>query len=197
MITILKFQEIHAALNIEPDNHVRTSYNVMSVLTGKSVDEYRQMPWMDFLKEQESVTFPTIGDMPDEWVKEFEVNGEKFFVTQYTTDWNTEQFVSMQTFTKDKEGIVFNLHNILATLCYKEKGEDINLTEFNRRAKLFQENLDVRIAYPIGFFFAMTLLALSKTTAFYSTMKKRLIKLKWMKLKKKIGSLISGGGITR
>lgn len=197
MITILKFQEIHAALNIEPDNAIRTSYNVMSVLTGKSVDEYRQMKWADFLKEQEEITFPTIGDMPEEWVKEFEVKGEKFYVNQFASDWNTEQFINMQTFTKDKEGIVFNLHNILATLCYKEKGEDINLTEFNRRAKLFQENLDVRLAYPIGFFFAVILSELSKTTAYYSMVKKKLIQLKWRKLKRLIGSLINGDGTTR
>lgn len=197
MITILKFQEIHAALNIEPDNQIRTSYNVMSVLTGKSVEEYRQMKWADFLKEQEEITFPTIGDMPDKWIKEFEVNGEKFYVNQFVTDWNTEQFISMQTFTKDKEGIVFNLHNILATLCYKQKGEDINLTEFNRRAKLFQENLDVMVAYPIGFFFAATLSALSKTTAFYLAMKKLKMKQKVRQLKRKIGSILSGVGIAR
>jgi hypothetical protein len=197
MITILKFQEIHAALNIEPENDIRTSYNVMSVLTGKSVDEYRQMAWLDFLKEQESITFPTIGDMPDEWVKEFEVDGEKFYVNQFVTDWNTEQFINMQTFTKDQDDIVFNLHSILATLCYKEKGEDINLTEFNRRSKLFHENLDIRTAYPIGFFFAMILSQLSKTMVFSLMMKKLKIKLKWKQLKRKIGFMINGVGTTQ
>lgn len=197
MITILKFQEIYSALNIEPDNEIRTAYNVMSVITGVSVDEYRQMKWKDFEKAQKKVTIPSISDMPNEWVKEFEVKGERFHVNQFVTDWNTEQFISMQTFTKDKEGIVFNLHNILATLCYKEKGELVSQSEFERRASLFQEHLDIMVAYPIGFFFAMTLAELSRTTQYSLMLKKTKMKLLWMSLKNRLGLLKSGDGITR
>ena len=151
-MNIKQYQGLYNAIKLGDNNEIRTAYNVMSVLTGKPISEYRRMKWVDFLKEQEGVTIPDISSFPDAWVTEFEVKGERFFVNQYLTDWNTEQFISMSSLTKEKEAIVDNLHLILATLCYKEKDEDVEMTEFNRRAELFRENLDVDVAYPIGFF---------------------------------------------
>jgi hypothetical protein len=149
------------------------------------------MKWTDFLKEQESVTIPDISTFPDAWVTEFIVQGEKYFVNQYLTDWNTEQFISMSSLTKEKEAIVDNLHLILATMCYKEKDEDISMTEFNRRAELFREHLDVDTAYPIGFFFALLLVKLSEVTQSSSTKKPK------KKNRSRIGSLLSGRGIVQ
>jgi len=185
------YQGLYHAIKLGDNNEVRTAYNVMSVLTGKSVAEYRRMKWTDFLKEQEGVIIPDITSFPDEFVKEFECEGEKFYVNQYVTDWNTEQFISMSTLTKEKDSIVDNLHSILATLCYKEKDEDINMTEFNRRAEMFREHLEVDIAYPIGFFFALLSAKLSEVTQSYSIKKKK------PKKPKRIGSLLNGVGMQR
>ena len=192
-MNIKTYQGLYHAIKLGDNNEIRTAYNVMSVLTGKPISEYKRMKWTDFLKEQEGVTIPDISSFPDAWVTEFEVQGEKFFVNQYLTDWNTEQFISMSSLTKEKEAIVDNLHLILATLCYKEKDEDIQMTEFNRRAELFREHLDVDTAYPIGFFFALLLLSLSQHIQSSSTKKKKRKK----KSKSRIGSLLSGLGIPR
>jgi hypothetical protein len=189
-MNIKQYQGLYNAIKLGDNNEIRTAYNVMSVLTGKPISEYKRMKWTDFLKEQEGVTIPDISSFPDAWVSEFEVKGEKFFVNQYLTDWNTEQFISMSSLTKEKEAIVDNLHLILATLCYKEKDEDIQMTEFNRRAELFREHLDVDTAYPIGFFFALLLLSLSQAIQSSST-KKRTKK----KNKRWIGLVQSGRGM--
>jgi hypothetical protein len=190
-MNIKQYQGLYNAIKLGDNNEIRTAYNVMSVLTGKPISEYKRMKWTDFLKEQEGVTIPDISSFPDAWVTEFEVQGEKFFVNQYLTDWNTEQFISMSSLTKEKEAIVDNLHLILATLCYKEKDEDISMTEFNRRAELFREHLDVDTAYPIGFFFALLLLSLSQAIQSSSTKKKKRKK----KSKRWIGLVQSGRGI--
>jgi hypothetical protein len=63
------------------------------------------------------------------------------------------------------------------------------MTEFNRRAELFRENLDVDTAYPIGFFFALLLVKLSQDTPSYSTKKPKKKKLK------RIGLVLSGLGM--
>lgn len=191
MITIKKYQEIYNAIKLGGDDEIRTAYNVMSVLTGKPIHEYRKMKWMDFVKEQESLEIPNISSFPDAWVTSFEVKGETFFVNQYVTDWNTEQFISMSSLTKEKEAIVDNLHLILATLCYKDKDEDVQMTEFNRRAELFREHLDVDVAYPIGFFFALLLVKLSEHIPSYSTKKRKPKK----KSKSRIGLVQSGRGM--
>ena len=190
-MNIKQYQELYNAIKLGENNEIRTAYNVMSVLTGKPISEYRRMKWTDFLKEQEGVTIPDISSFPDAWVTEFEVKGERFFVNQYLTDWNTEQFISMSSLTKEKEAIVDNLHLILATLCYKEKDEDVQMTEFNRRAELFREHLDVDVAYPIGFFFALLLLSLSEAIQSSSTKKKKSKK----KSRKWIGSVLNGLGM--
>jgi hypothetical protein len=192
-MNIKTYQGLYHAIKLGDNNEIRTAYNVMSVLTGKPISEYKRMKWTDFLKEQEGVTIPDISSFPDAWVTEFEVKGERFFVNQYLTDWNTEQFISMSSLTKEKEAIVDNLHLILATLCYKEKDEDVEMTEFNRRAELFREHLDVDTAYPIGFFFALLLLSLSQHIQSYSTKKRKRKKKKL----KQIGSLLSGRGMRR
>jgi hypothetical protein len=192
-MNIKTYQGLYNAIKLGDNNEIRTAYNVMSVLTGKPISEYKRMKWTDFLKEQEGVTIPDISSFPDAWVTEFEVKGERFFVNQYLTDWNTEQFISMSSLTKEKEAIVDNLHLILATMCYKDKNEDIQMTEFNRRAELFRENLDVDVAYPIGFFFALLLVRLSQDTPSYSTKKKK----RKTKNKSRIGLLLSGLGIPR
>jgi hypothetical protein len=192
-MNIKTYQGLYNAIKLGDNNEIRTAYNVMSVLTGKPISEYKRMKWTDFLKEQEGVTIPDISSFPDAWVTEFEVQGEKFFVNQYLTDWNTEQFISMSSLTKEKEAIVDNLHLILATLCYKEKDEDISMTEFNRRSEMFREHLDVDTAYPIGFFFALLLLSLSQHIQSSSTKKRKRKK----KSRKWIGSLLNGLGMRR
>jgi hypothetical protein len=190
-MNIKTYQELYNAIKLGDNNEIRTAYNVLSVLTGKPISEYKRMKWTDFLKEQESVIIPDISTFPDAWVTEFEVKGERFFVNQYLTDWNTEQFISMSSLTKEKEAIVDNLHLILATMCYKEKDEDVQMTEFNRRAELFQSHLDVDVAYPIGFFFALLLVKLSEGIQ-SSLIKKR---KRRKKNKSRIGSLLSGLGM--
>jgi len=190
-MNIKTYQELYNAIKIGDNNEIRTAYNVLSVLTGKPISEYKRMKWTDFLKEQESVIIPDISSFPDAWVTEFEVKGERFFVNQYLTDWNTEQFISMSSLTKEKEAIVDNLHLILATMCYKDKDEDVQMTEFNRRAELFQLNLDVDVAYPIGFFFALLLVKLSEGIQSSLTKKRKRRKKK----PSRIGSLLSGLGM--
>jgi hypothetical protein len=99
----------------------------------------------------------------------------------------------MSSLTKEKEAIVDNLHLILATMCYKEKDEDVQMTEFNRRAELFQFHLDVDVAYPIGFFFALLLVKLSEHTQSSSTKKRKPKKKKLSR----IGLVLSGLGMQR
>ena len=193
MITIKKYQELYNAIKLGGNDEIRTAYNVMSVLTGKPIHEYRKMKWVDFLKEQEGLSIPDISSFPDAWVTHFECQGETFYVQQYITDWNTEQFISMSSLTKEKEAIVDNLHLILATLCYKEKDEDVQMTEFNRRAEMFREHLDVDTAYPIGFFFALLSVKLSELIPSSSTKKKKSKKKK----KSWIGSVLNGLGMQR
>jgi len=185
------YQKLYHAIKLGDNDDIRTRYYIINALTNKPIHELKKMKWIDFQKLEKETKVPDMPTLPDAFVKEFECQGEKFYVNQYITDWNTEQMISMSTLTKGSEAIVDNIHSILATLCYKEKDEDISMTEFNRRAEMFREHLEVDVAYPIGFFFALLLAKLSEVTPSYSTKKKK------PKKPKRIGSLLSGVGMQR
>lgn len=167
-ISILKFQEIQAAIEMNPDNEVAQWYNILSLVTDHPKERYQRLKFGAFKKVVKQFEWIVSEQMPDELVKEFMVKGEKFTVVQHATDWTTEQFISMSNLTKDREQIINNLHLILATLCVKSMDEIVELPEFERRAKMFQDNLCILTAYPIGFFFATFLAKLSTTTQFSS-----------------------------
>lgn len=174
-ITILKFQEIQAAIEMNADNEIAQWYNVLPLLDPThDKDYYRAMKFRDFKKECAKYEWILSHKMPDEWVKDFEVLGEWFIVQQNATDWTGEQFISMSNLTKDRDQIINNLHKILASMCVKVSGEVIELPEFERRSKLFQDHLNILIAYPVGFFFAAFLAKLSLTTQYSSHVKKQM-----------------------
>ena len=193
-MNILLWQQINNAIKQGGDSELSIAYNVLSVVTGESPDVYRNMKYSEFLKVQDKVKIPDINIKTEDWVKQFECNGETFYVQQFATDWNTEQFISMSNLTKSQDSIIDNLHTILAVLCYKKEGEILTLTEFNRRADLFQNHLDVTIAYPIGFFFATLSAQLLEHIQSYSMWKRMKLKLKRIL----IGGLkVNGDGMQR
>jgi len=185
------YQKLYHAIKLGDNDDIRTRYYIVNALTNKPIHELKKMKWIDFQKLEKETKVPDMPTLPDAFVKQFECEGEKFYVNQYITDWNTEQMISMSTLTKGNEAIIDNIHSILATLCYKEKDEDISMTEFNRRAEMFREHLEVDIAYPIGFFFALLSAKLSEVTQSYSIKKKK------PKKPKRIGLLLNGVGMQR
>lgn len=193
-LSILKFQEIHNAILISEGNEIREAYNVLSVITGVSVETYKAMKYKAFQKECEKIAWLSDAPLPDKYVTEFVCQGEKFEIVQHATDWTTEQFISMSTLTKSKEQIVNNIHLILATLT---KGCD-TMTEHNRRSALFQKHLSIEIAYPTAFFFAQFLAQLSLTSQYSSHVKRKLKLAKAIGNSKKMqnGSQGNGVGIT-
>ena len=189
-ISILKFQQIHNAIKISEGDEIRETYNVLSVMTGVSPEVYKAMKITDFQKECKVLSWMETAELPDKFVKEFEVKGEIFEIVQHATEWSTEQFVSMSNLTKDPNEIINNLHLIMATLT---KGCD-SIAEHDRRAKLLQENLSIEVAYPTGFFFAQFLAKLSETSQYSSHIKRKMNQVKQLQ-KKRTGFQKNGIGI--
>jgi len=156
-LTILKFQQITNAILISEGEPIREAYNVLSVLTDTDVEVYKAMKFKDFQKECKQMDWLSKSALPDKFVKEFECQGETFTMCQHATEWNTEQFISMSTLTKDPKEIINNLHFIMAVM---SKGCD-TLAEYDRRSKLFQNHLSIEVAYPTGFFFTALLIAVA------------------------------------
>lgn len=186
-ISILKYQEIMAAIELNATDQLHKEeiehlfgysiaqwYNMLPLVTDHPKEYYKAIKFGELKKIVKDYSWLALEVMPDEWVKDFTVKGERFLVIQHATDWNAEQFVSMSNLTKDSTQIINNLHLILASMCVKEKGEVIDLTEFDRRSKLFQEHLCILTAYPVGFFFAAFLAKLSLSTPYSLHVKRQM-----------------------
>ena len=190
-ISILKFQQLVNCLN--DDNDFTIWKNRISILEDMDIKVIEKMKVTDFKKIVAKYKWINEEQMPTDWVKEFTINDEKFIVQLESSTWNVEQFISLSTLTKNKDEIVNNIHNILAVLC--KSNEDNSITEYNRKAELFLNNLPITTAYPIALFYAASLTYLFTNTR-YSFKVKKLMR-KRLELAKQInGYNLNGVGIT-
>ena len=190
-ISILKFQQLVNCLN--DDNDFTIWKNRISILEDMDIKVIEKMKVTDFKKIVAKYKWINEEQMPTDWVKEFTINDEKFIVQLESSTWNVEQFISLSTLTKNKDEIVNNIHNILAVLC--KSNEDNSITEYNRKAELFLNNLPITTAYPIALFYAASLTYLFTNTR-YSFKVKKLMR-KRLELAKQInGYNLNGVGTT-
>ena len=190
-ISILKFQQLVNCLN--DDNDFTIWKNRISILEDMYIKVIEKMKVTDFKKIVAKYKWINEEQMPTDWVKEFTINDEKFIVQLESSTWNVEQFISLSTLTKNKDEIVNNIHNILAVLC--KSNEDNSITEYNRKAELFLNNLPITTAYPIALFYAASLTYLFTNTR-YSFKVKKLMR-KRLELAKQInGYNLNGVGTT-
>lgn len=177
-LTILKYQEINAAIEMNKDNEVAQWYNILSLIEGKEKQLYLEMKYKDFCKLIKKYSWLFEEQMPTDFVHSFAINEETFYVEENRLNTTTEQFISLGNLTKDKNTIIENLHKIIAVMTYKVKGETIDNAEFERRFNIFQNELSITTGYSIGFFFAAFLAELSKTTQYYLHRKNQLKEMK-------------------
>jgi len=190
-ISILKFQQLVNCLN--DDNEFTIWKNRISILEDMDIKLIEKMKVTDFKKIVAKYKWLNEELMPTDWVKEFTINNEKFIVQLESSTWNVEQFISLSTLTKDKSEIVNNIHNILAVLC--KSNEDNSITEYNRKAELFLNELSITTAYPIALFYPASLTYLFSNTR-YSFKVKKLMR-KRLELAKQInGYKPNGDGTT-
>jgi hypothetical protein len=76
---------------------------------------------------------------------------------KYVTTWRLQditaaQFIDLSTFTKDKNLLNENLHNIMAVLCREEGTKYIGDTH-KQRAEVFRQNMTMDVVFPLSAFF--------------------------------------------
>jgi hypothetical protein len=151
-VTILQFQKLQSAFKHFDGNAYEVGMAILDIFEGVPKTLSSQCLVKDFDKRLAKYQFLIDAEMKDnEWVKEFELNGKVYQVTQQVHHWNVEQWVSMGTLTQDPDKIIENVHLILATLCTDER-------DIMDRANEFQNDLSIEVAYPIAVFFCAVML---------------------------------------
>lgn len=152
-ISIGQFQQINTAIKNYPDNAITQAVWMLNALTGKTREELLAM---DFSKEfkplMAELEWVNATALPTQLPKQFELDGQQYTLVYDMKQRTTGQFVDLAHLTTDPENIIANLHLILAVLCVPN-GQKDHAIGFEQRAKIFQQQLPIAIAYPIATFF--------------------------------------------
>jgi len=147
-------RQIILASDIDKDeemNDIEKMAMTVSVMCDVPLIEINTMPLnkvrhimgeMSFLKEQPSNKF----------VNDFTIDGVKYIVNPDISQITAEQFQAFEYFTKDKDLITHNLHNLMAIICLKE-GDKYVMSSAPERANLFYDKMTFDVVAPVSFFF--------------------------------------------
>lgn len=170
-VTILQFQRFHSAVihhgfsfddgSLLLANIYEIGMEILNIFEDVPIAESKLWKVKYFDKRLEKYAF-LLNSLPsDEWVKEFEFNGNIYKVKQTPDQWNTAQFVSMANLTKDRDKIMDVVHIIVAVMCTDDDSHVI------QRSREFQDGLSIAIAYPLALFFCAVMLKLPPSTLRY------------------------------
>lgn len=149
-MTILQFQRLTQAISRFEDNPYELGMEQINIFEGIDKEEIKKWKVKEFNDHLKKYDWLGTFEMPNDFVKEFEYNGRHYKVSQYISDWDMSQFVSMSTLTKEPDKIIQNTHLIMAVMCQDERS-------LEERADDFQNGLSVLLAYPIAVFFCLFL----------------------------------------
>ena len=128
-----------------------TNIELIKLMSGKTNDEVMAMPIPDYKKEVSSMDW--IATRPEgKVIEHFTINGVKYVTTWRLQDITAAQFIDLSTFTKDKNLLNENLHNIMAVLCREEGTKYIGDTH-KQRAEVFRQNMTMDVVFPLSAFF--------------------------------------------
>lgn len=132
-------------------NDIEKMAMMVSVMTNTPIIEVNKftltktreiMAQMGFLNEQPS----------DKFVNEVVIQGKKYIVNPDITKITNEQFQAFEFFTRDKEAISSNLHNLMAIICLEE-GQQYSMDTAPTRAELFYNHMTFDVVAPVSTFF--------------------------------------------
>ena len=137
-------------------NEIEKMAMTVSVLTGMDLKEVNTMPLMKVREIRSKMGF--LGEQPsNKFINEFTIDGVKYFINPDITQITNEQFQAFEYFTKDKDMITHNLHNLMAIVCLPE-GEKYTMTNAPVRANLFYDKMTFDVVAPVSYFFFQLLI---------------------------------------
>lgn len=103
----------------------------------------RLMKELDFLKK----------DLPEDPIKEFELNGDKYYVADSITKMQWQEYVSNMTAIEMFNDNIWKVTPFLLATMAKREGETLDDFDIEKRAQFFEENIDVPTANRLRSFF--------------------------------------------
>ncbi len=171
-VTIRQFVELQKLK--ESGDDIELQVKIISILSGKSIEEIEQLPLDEVKRLSIKTTFvfevPRMQLMP----KNIKIN-RKHYVINYRLDKLLfGEYIDLKNYTKTQELAIENLHKILSIFIVPVKkswfGRKIipeTIEERNAKAEDFLNHLSAGVAYPMSVFFYNLLSNLTKGTQEY------------------------------
>jgi hypothetical protein len=157
-ITIKQYLEIDTIIKDTSLELVERYIQILAAISGQSTDYFESIPirkLKEYIRKLDFLSHPE--EIKTKIPSSFWLKGRRYSVSWRVTTLTGGQYIDLNVFTKDKDAITANLHNIMAVLCLPRKWwvfkSKYNGQQHKDRAALFYDNLSMAIAYPLAVFF--------------------------------------------
>lgn len=158
-ITLGMFAQIQAITQSQ-DEDLTKKIELYSVLTGKDMDQVRDIPLGEFLEAYKKELSFLNDEIPQVVPKFWEYKGVRYHICTEVEKIKAGQYIDLKEYMK--EG---NLSKIMAVLCYDGNYDG---STHKQRADIFNSHMPITIAYPLSVFFFELWSAWSEISLQYS-----------------------------
>jgi hypothetical protein len=169
-LTIAEFLKCKSIADLE-DDPLQRKIKLLASVSNRTIDEVESLP-IDVLTKQikEFSEVETLGANAKVNMK-FKINGRRFIIIWQTQKLTSAQYIDATFFCKDQDKLIYNIHNILASLSIEKNwyGKKLKYDGSNHKevADLILNNMKIKQAYPILLFFCKYFKELYATTQTY------------------------------
>lgn len=168
-ITISRFIAAYDILQLNFDSELDKEVAYMAAICNTTEEAILKLPIPEFKRLAKELQFvsdlESIGTRFPKW---FAINGRAFRPIADMTKVTAGQYTDLSHFTQQEDGIIHNLHNIMAVVCLPFFQRQYKGYKHERLAAFFKENMSMSIAYPIALFFCAVFLISIPDTLDYS-----------------------------
>ena len=169
-LTIKQFLKCKQISELESDP-IDKNIKLLSEVTGKPIEYFENLP-LGELKDNlyKLAQIESLHENSKVHMK-FKIKGKRFEVIWREQELTAAQYIDVCAFTKDPEQILYNIHNILASICVERTwyGKRLKYDGAKHKdiAELFYNHMTIEQAYPIMLFFCRYYEALAESIETY------------------------------
>ena len=155
-LTIKQFLKCKMIADTETDPVLR-NLKLLAEIENTTLDAVESLPIGEVVKKLEGLSNIETLQQDAKIKLKFSIGGKKYIIKWKEQDLTSAQYIDVSHFCKEPEKIIFNIHNILASLAVERTwyGKELKYdgSKHKERANLFYNDMKIETAYPIMLFF--------------------------------------------
>lgn len=152
-ITVGKYSQIYSIIQKGLDP-LDQKIEILSVLTGMSVDDILAIDLSEFTKINDQIAFIQNMNISEKLVLDYKINGYKFRANVKITEQKASQYIDIMNYLKQKDAFYLHLHDVIANISEQQVGwfKKKKITK-KELSQMIYDKMPITEAYPIMVFF--------------------------------------------